>query len=1191
MLALLRSGALALLTALLLSTNVWAAALQPASNYALADPGNSLAWGFGAATGYSEGEVAAFSIGFTGSVGVQYTFTACFDYERNSNGAYAYTDIKDFDTDWSPAVRGTAINSRLGGVAVDTHAVLDSVSAPALGGACGGGGASNWIGVDIAFTVLVEATSGAGQGYIYIGALLAEPGQTTAIGDVVGASEGVSNWGLGNIGSKLEGINGNRTVVQSPAAVTPRADLSVVTTCPNFFASPPYTYQSVVSNSGASPANNLELVYTLPSGVTYTGFNSTPTSSCSASGQVVTCTLSSLAVGSTWTINMQTTLNSGASGSLTGTVTSLSSDETDPVPANNTDTCASTTPVVTSYFKAVPESDGGVAFRWRAEAETDVVGYNILADTDEGRVTLNAEPIPVSLDNGLRDYQDYRLQLAGVDASAFYLEALHGNGLHQASGPYEIGRAVGTLTEQDPIPWADIREGHEVLAVERQAELTAQSTARLSQWRDARIEGEVMRFAAGGAQLLAGDNDVPPPPAILELLVDEDGIQRVRFEDMAAAGFDLRGVPAADLALTMGGEPVAMRVASGPFFGAGSFIEFVGEAARSLYTEDNVYRLHLDPGLAQRVAVSNAPPSSTGMVEPTYVETAELARQRYYRTWSSGIEDPWIDTDMLVFGSPGSWSFPVEVEGLQVGMGGAQLEVEIMGATQHIANPDHHFTAELNGLPVADFTFDGSVQHVSVTELPDGFLTEGSNTVVLTNPADLGVSFDYAGLEAIRVHYPRAFGARDGRLDFVSAGQHFQVTNLPSSDVVVYQRDDSGVTRIAGVGVSGRQGAYAARFDGVGLKGEFWVASSDATIQPEIQPARPDAGIDQGAAQVLVISHADFIPGLAPWQASRESQGFQVRIVDIADVVARFGHGVYGAEAVSAYVQHAAAAMGTEYVMLVGADHYDYLGYLGTGAISFVPTPFTPSSWQVKYAPADPGYGDLDGDGVPDVAVGRWPVRTPSQLDDLVQRTLTYDDTSLPRNAVFAADLNESYANFGADSDAMEAFVPGSWQVDRAHLDTLGVGGARAQLLQALNAGARVASYVGHSSTRTWTQSGLFSATDAMNLQNAGRPSAVFQWGCWNTYTLSPAADSMGHRFLLSGDRGAALVMGATALTRSDGERELGKELMPRIMTPGATVGQAIIAAKHALDARMPGRVDVQAGWALLGDPTTVIRH
>ena len=32
-------------------------------------------------------------------------------------------------------------------------------------------------------------------------------------------------------------------------------------------------------------------------------------------------------------------------------------------------------------------------------------------------------------------------------------------------------------------------------------------------------------------------------------------------------------------------------------------------------------------------------------------------------------------------------------------------------------------------------------------------------------------------------------------------------------------------------------------------------------------------------------------------------------------------------------------------------------------------------------------------------------------------------------------------------------------------------------------------------------------------------------------------------------------------------------------------------AAKQALDARLPGRVDVQAGWALLGDPTVVVER
>lgn len=1143
-------------------------------------------WVTGNAQGYSEGEAAAFYVEYDGVAGEKFFFHACFEYfDSGGGGAYAFINLVDYNTTYSPTILGTALDAAVSGVSADADATIDLVTYIGVDTTPCETGTVGW---KIEFTVDVTTSSG----YIYYGAELAEPGAVTVAGTTVPAGQGVSDWHPGTFQAFLKDVTGNRTVNFQPSAIEARADLSFVTTCPDFFAAGPYTYEAITTNAGASPSSNTELVYTLPAGVTYTGFTSTPTATCSAAGQVITCNLSSLPVGDSWTVGLEVTLNSGTSGTLQGSGI-VSSDETDPDTSDNTDVCTSTTPVVVSYFSAENTSQGAIEITWRSESESDIVGYNVLAQTEEGLVVLNDEPILAALGTGAEAFNDYSFRAANIGATAFHLEALHGDGMNLADGPFFLGRPEGRLESQPAVPWATIREEHDALASVRLAQLTMDASSRIDAWQDVAAEQQILGLSPGDHALFAGAGDTEPPAVtMLELLVDTDGIQRITFEQLAAAGFNMMGLPSADLAMTVGGQPIPIRVASGPFFGPGAFIEWVGEAAHSLYTSDNVYRLHLDAALAQRVTVSTTPPSGTGSIAPAYMETAELEQDSLYRLWSSNPQDPWLATDMLVFGSPRTWSYSLDIDAFVPGAATPQLEVELMGFTRLAPDPDHHIVADVNGTMVADITFDDAVRHVALADLPAGLLAEGANTVNLTNPADLGVPYDYTGLDSIRVRYPRAFVARDGVLSYASEAQAFMVMGFTSPDVVVYQRDAVGMTRITGVGIMAMGGGqYGARFDGSGAKGEFWISESDATHTPDIRPARADAGIDQGTAQVLVVSHADFIAGLSPWVQARQAQGFQVRVVDIADVIDRFGHGVYGVDGLRDYIRFAAAEMGTESVLLVGSDSYDYHGYLGSGAISFVPTVYAETDPQTKFAPADPLLGDLDDDGVPEIAIGRWPVRTAAQLSDVVAKTLLYDDSAQPREAVFAADVKEDYANFSSDSDGMQAALPGTWSGDRAHIDTLGAGGARSLLLSKLNLGMRLASFVGHSSSRSWTRSGLLSATDAMNLQNSGRPTAILQWGCWNTYYVNPSFDSMAHRFLLTNDRGAALVLGATTITRADSERELGEELMPRLMTPGQTVGQAIIGAKQALDARLPGRVDVQAGWALLGDPTVIIEH
>ncbi len=96
----------------------------------------------------------------------------------------------------------------------------------------------------------------------------------------------------------------------------------------------------------------------------------------------------------------------------------------------------------------------------------------------------------------------------------------------------------------------------------------------------------------------------------------------------------------------------------------------------------------------------------------------------------------------------------------------------------------------------------------------------------------------------------------------------------------------------------------------------------------------------------------------------------------------------------------------------------------------------------------------------------------------------------------------------------------------------------------------------------------------------------VTQWGCWNNYHVTPTYNTLGHKLLLSGDRGAAAVLGAATLTQAPSEQKLGRRLFARLGRPGATLGGALLAAQRDLAATDPELVDVILGWTLLGDPS-----
>jgi hypothetical protein len=294
-------------------------------------------------------------------------------------------------------------------------------------------------------------------------------------------------------------------------------------------------------------------------------------------------------------------------------------------------------------------------------------------------------------------------------------------------------------------------------------------------------------------------------------------------------------------------------------------------------------------------------------------------------------------------------------------------------------------------------------------------------------------------------------------------------------------------------------------------------------------------------------------------------------------------------EAIRAYIRDARTGLGTRYVLLVGGDSFDYRDYAGLGSLSLLPSLYAPTSLDVRFTPSDALFADGTGDGVPDVAIGRFPVRTAAELQSMITKTLAYEaghDSTL----LSVTDLYDggSGVSFASEADALQGLA-GSWTVVRADADILGAPLARQDTLDTLNSGVALAHYIGHSSPNLWSSASLFTADDAATLTNAGHPSVVVQWGCWNTYYVWPYNDTLGQRLLLSGDRGAVAVVGSADLTALESDEAVGPAFFNRLLTPGTRIGDALLQAKQQVAAAHPEMADVILGWTLLGDPALVV--
>lgn len=859
---------------------------------------------------------------------------------------------------------------------------------------------------------------------------------------------------------------------------------------------------------------------------------------------------------------------------------STSDSSTDPVQKDFIGLCQTTagpcgfsspTPVTLSYFRA-ERLGGGVAFEWSTASETGNVGFDLYVEGKEGWRKVTPHPVesrsPFALER-----TDYRIELPTVEGERFVLEDVDLSGKRRRHGPFEIERSYGARRPVERIDWAAVRSEHEAKAAARE--------------RSA-VRGRGATEALGATREIRSSDTAALSP-MADLRVDRDGVYRVGHAQLLAAGVDFTGFAASSLALTLDGRPQPIRVLGPATFGARSSVEFLGEAATDAATRTNVYRLGVDAAAARRMLAPGTMGSRVAATPATrYLETRIVDEDLAWSFASPDADDPWYRDWVTAFaGAPVTREYTFEVDRVAAGAEPAALLLELWGMTDWDSGPDHHVLVALNGATVADRRFDGLTPVALDVKVPSGLLVEGINTVRLTLPVDAGVDFEVVAVDSFGVRYPRRLFAADGELAFSGDAAAYAVDGFSGSRVLAWQRLGETVRFLGRANVEASADGYRATFSAgdAGTPSQLVVAETGALRVPQVLASRRAPALRAGAADYLVIAHPDFLAGIEPLVEARRAEGLSVRVADVEDVYGEFGHGQPGARAIRDYVRFAAESLGTEMVLLVGADTYDPLDHTGAGSIRFVPTLYAPTGPIVRLAPVDSLYGDLDDDGVPEIAIGRFPVRSSAELAAVVGKTLAFPDAGHSGRAVFAADRKEFGSDFPELSEQSLAELPASWQIDRAYVDVLGVDGARATLIDALDQGVAFAQYAGHSSSDLWSFSGLFDRDDATALANAGQPAVISQLGCWNAFHVTPSASTLAEALLTSGDRGAAAVLGPSALSSSASNSWMASTLNHEIFANGRRLGPAIVAAQREIAATRPWMIDVVRGFTLLGDP------
>jgi len=364
-------------------------------------------------------------------------------------------------------------------------------------------------------------------------------------------------------------------------------------------------------------------------------------------------------------------------------------------------------------------------------------------------------------------------------------------------------------------------------------------------------------------------------------------------------------------------------------------------------------------------------------------------------------------------------------------------------------------------------------------------------------------------------------------------------------------------------------------------------------VAPPDEPVAPDAVVafDEslpsiGGVEYLVVTHPLFAAQAQRIADLKTRDGLRAGVVDVERAYDRFSAGIVEANSIRALVQHAhAAGQGRlRYVLLVGDDTFDYRDVSGMAPDGFLPSLF---GWDGQFGriPAENRTADLDGDGRPEVAIGRLPVQTGEEAEVLVDK-IARQDVVVRGNGgrhLFAVDNQaEGEPSFRDEARVVAAQLPRGASTAWADVAE-GVDAARDTLAAALSQGAAFTHYFGHGGPEQWADESLLGVDDVANL--TGPETVVLTWACESQWFQYLFGRTVNEALVLQPNGGALASFGPAGIADAYLHGVLYERLYRELKDRKVTLGEAIRRAKAAAIAEDPRAQPVVEGWNLLGDP------
>ncbi|MDH3654275.1 MAG: C25 family cysteine peptidase [Myxococcales bacterium] len=612
---------------------------------------------------------------------------------------------------------------------------------------------------------------------------------------------------------------------------------------------------------------------------------------------------------------------------------------------------------------------------------------------------------------------------------------------------------------------------------------------------------------------------------------------------------------------------------------ASDSLVIVGRSSTSVYSATRKYVV--------RNASGRPMPVEPRQTEVTAVGTGTTRHQLDSNAFPALVVSPDPESDYWFAASlsaraPGYGHYETEIGLPEVPIEAATLRVYLYGGWNLNEETAQRVTIHVNGAPVDTVQVAALGPHVFEMSVDPGVLNGGTNQLLLVADSDVPAAASGLYVDRFELDIERALSTSQPELEFTAlrtgaltvevaaASAHvLDITAQKKIEATLVADPELGTTSVSFEAVSDHR--YLV----------FEAPSQPLGVRGAVELEAPSNG-----ASYLVITPAAWVSAAERFAALHAAEGLSTAVVSIESLYDAYGHSVATPHAIHDFLVDAEAQWADKprFVLLLGDGTLDYRNLMGIG-----PGAIAPRMTQTKaglYA-SDALLGDLDEDGLADVAIGRIPAQTVDEAVaafEALQRYQALEFSDFGLSALMISGANRG-TNFAEPIDALLKWFPPELETRSIGVDALGAERARAELAIDLQRAPYWMHYTGHGGLDRFDDEGVLMSQDIPMLRPL-LPPIVTGMTCSTSRFELPGIDALAEHMVDPANEFAIASWGASGVTMSHYAAKLGEAFATKLFNAdgGAPRLGDLVVALHqehapAYDAK------ALAVYVLLGDP------